>query len=82
MFGMDDVPILVLCFPQVENADELGDGDPHGGVGHVPSRADTAKKGKDDEGCLALRVGNDNDDSPSAETEASELGILRVGVEP
>jgi len=82
MLGMNNVPILVLCFPQVENADELSDGDPHGGVGHVPSRADTAKKEKDGEGCLAFRVGSDNDDSPSAETEARKLGILRVGVEP
>ena len=44
MLGLNDVPILVLRFPQVEDADELGDGDPHGRVGHVTSRADTARR--------------------------------------
>ena len=46
MLGVDDVPVLVLCFPYVEDANELSNGDPHGRVGHVSSRADTAKKGK------------------------------------
>ena len=46
MLGMNNVPVLVLGFPQVEDANELGNSDPHGRVGHVSSGADTVKKGK------------------------------------
>ena len=44
MLGMNDVPVRVLCFPQVKDADELGDGDPHGRVGHIASGADTVQR--------------------------------------
>jgi hypothetical protein len=55
---VDDVAVLILRLGHVEHTDELGNGDPDSGVGHVTTGAHT-----------------------TTEAEASEFGILGVGVE-